>query len=88
MTSGLGSRTDCKNGVRHMPRAIAKTATYGAMHFTIAVIVAFLVTRSWVAALSVGVLEPFVQTFFYNIHEHLWSRSNGERAPAPSLAHC
>ena len=42
-----------------MPRAIAKTATYGAMHFTIAVIVAFLVTRSWVAALSVGVLEPF-----------------------------
>lgn len=71
-----------------MPRAIAKTATYGTMHFTVAVIVAFAVTRSWVTALSVGVLEPFVQTFFYNIHERLWARATGDKAPAPRLAHC
>ena len=71
-----------------MSRAIAKTATYGAMHFTVAVLVAFFVTRSWVTALSVGILEPMIQTVFYNIHEYLWGRAKGGDTPAPSLAPC
>lgn len=57
-----------------MPKAVAKTITYGAMHFSVAVSVAFAVTGSWVAALGVGVIEPLVQTVFYNLHEHAWSQ--------------
>ncbi len=50
-----------------------KTVTYGVMHFCVAVLVAFAVTRSWVAALSVGVIEPLIQTVAYTFHEKAWA---------------
>lgn len=57
-----------------MNRTLMKTCTYGMMHFTVAIIVAYALTRNWQLALAVGVVEPFVQTIAFAIHEKLWAR--------------
>ena len=56
-----------------------KTITYGLMHLTVAVAVAFALTRNWHAALAIGLIEPFVQTIAYTVHEKLWSRAKNRR---------
>ncbi len=60
---------------------LAKTVTYCIMHFTVAIAVAFILTGSWVIALSIGIIEPLVQTVFFNMHERGWNkaRSNHKR---------
>ncbi len=58
-----------------MPRTLLKTCTYCMMHFTVAIIVAYALTRSWTLALAVGIVEPLVQTGFFALHEKLWSRA-------------
>lgn len=49
-----------------------KTVTYCLMHFSVAITVAYLLTHDWKIALSVGIIEPLVQTFFFNLHERGW----------------
>jgi uncharacterized membrane protein len=65
-----------------------KTATYSLMHFTVAIAVAYLLTGSWSMALAIGLVEPFVQTFAFAIHERMWNRASGWSAVAdgPSSA--
>lgn len=63
-----------------MSRAALKTLTYGLMHLTVAIAVAYAVTGDWRAALAVGLIEPLIQTFAYNFHERAWARAG---APAP-----
>lgn len=60
-----------------------KTATYCAMHFCVAVLVAYALTRDWRAALAIGVIEPFVQTFFFAMHDRVWSRFDGRSPRRP-----
>ena len=50
-----------------------KTATYCLMHFTVAISVAYAISGNWKVALSIGILEPLVQTFFYHFHERGWN---------------
>lgn len=52
--------------------ALIKTSTYAAMHFVVAFSVAFALTGSITAAAAIGLVEPFVQTFAYSLHERLW----------------
>ncbi len=54
---------------------LAKTATYCLMHFTVAIIVAYALTSDWRIALSVGIIEPLVQTVFFNMHERGWNKA-------------
>jgi len=56
-------------------RGLVKTASYALMHLTVAMTVAFALTRNWHAALAIGLVEPFVQTFAYSLHERAWSRT-------------
>ncbi len=65
-----------------MKRPLLKTATYGVMHLTVAIAVAFALTRDWRLALAVGIVEPLVQTVAFAIHERLWSRGGRSEAPA------
>jgi uncharacterized membrane protein len=64
------------------------------MHFTVAVSVAFALTRDIRIALTIGTLEPFVQTGFFAIHDRVWSRIEAGRArrqrsrPPDLTAHC
>jgi uncharacterized membrane protein len=57
-------------------RLALKTLTYASMHLTVAVAVAYALTRDWRVALAVGLVEPMVQTVAFNIHERLWSRAD------------
>lgn len=51
-----------------------KMVTYGLMHLVVAIAVAFALTRNLKAALAIVLLEPFIQTIAYTIHEKVWQR--------------
>ncbi len=57
-----------------------KTATYGLMHLTVAVTVAYALTRDLKAALAIGMIEPCIQTIAYAFHERLWQKFRARRA--------
>ena len=63
-----------------MPRIALKSATYCLMHLTVAVAVAYALTRSWQVALAVGIIEPIVQTVFFTVHDRLWARADRKHA--------
>ena len=52
-----------------------KTLTYCLMHFCVAIIVAYALCRDWRIALSIGIIEPLVQTCFFNMHERSWNKA-------------
>lgn len=66
-----------------MPRSALKTLTYSVMHFTVAITVAFALTRSWQAALAIGMIEPLAQTLAYTLHERAWERAGLKQGPVP-----
>ncbi|NBB63997.1 DUF2061 domain-containing protein [Pseudomonas sp. ODNR1LW] len=65
---------------RSLKQVAVKTVTYGVMHFTVAVLVAFALTQDIRAALAIGVIEPLVQTVFFTLHDRIWSRMEERRA--------
>jgi uncharacterized membrane protein len=67
-------------------RIIMKTATYAAMHLVVAVSVAYALSGDWRIALSIGLLEPAIQTVFYNVHERLWGAGDQDPLPGPEQA--
>lgn len=64
-----------KLGVRAL-----KPVTYSLMHLTVAITVAYVLTRDWRIALGVGVIEPMVQTLAYMLHEKAWSAGDRKQA--------
>jgi uncharacterized membrane protein len=60
------------------PPLAIKTLTYAVMHFVVAILVAYALTRDWRAALAIGIAEPVAQTIAFAIHERVW-RAVGER---------
>ncbi|MDQ1153021.1 DUF2061 domain-containing protein [Brevundimonas sp. SORGH_AS_0993] len=65
---------------RSFKQIALKTVTYGCMHFTVAVLVAFALTRDIRTALAIGIIEPLVQTVFFTLHDRIWSRIEARRA--------
>jgi uncharacterized membrane protein len=49
-----------------------KTATYGIMHLVVAILVAYALTLDWRKALAIGIVEPFVQTIAFTLHDRYW----------------
>lgn len=79
------ARSHGRHGHSHaLPRSFKqvalKTVTYGVMHFTVAVAVAFALTQNWRVALAIGVIEPLVQTVFFTLHDRIWTRIEARRA--------
>lgn len=64
-----------------MPRIVLKSTTYCVMHLTVAMIVAYALTRDWRAALAIGIIEPLVQTVFFTVHDRMWAKADKGRAP-------
>lgn len=58
-----------------------KTLSYSLMHLTVAIAVAYVLTRDWRAALAIGMIEPVFQTIAFAIHERVWARIG---APSPA----
>lgn len=67
-------------------KQIAKTTTYGTMHLAVAIAVAYALTRNLAIALSIGLIEPLVQTVAYAIHESLWARKARDAGGADGAA--
>ena len=57
-----------------------KTASYAIMHLVVAIIVAFALTLDWRKALAIGIIEPFVQTFAFALHDRYWRKREGQGA--------
>jgi len=55
-------------------RIAAKTASWSVVHMTVAIAVAYALTRNWQAALAVGLIEPVFQTIAFALHERAWTR--------------
>lgn len=53
---------------------IAKTITYSMLHVTVAVTVAYVLSGSLAIALSIGLIEPMVQTCTFYFHERSWKK--------------
>ena len=66
--------------------ALMKTATYYVMHVTVAMAVAYAVTGSWLAALTLSLLEPTVQAVAYFFHERAWARLERRTATSAPAA--
>ena len=65
---------------RSFRQIAAKTVTYGLMHFAVAVLVAYALTRDLRLALAIGTVEPLVQTLFFTLHDRIWTRVEARRA--------
>jgi uncharacterized membrane protein len=63
-----------------------KTVTYGLMHFTVAVCVAYALTRDIRLALAIGTIEPLVQTVFFTVHDRVWTRIESRKARLRTLS--
>jgi uncharacterized membrane protein len=64
---------------RSLKQVALKTITYGAMHFAVAVAVAYALTRDIQTALAIGIIEPLVQTVFFTVHDRVWTRIEARR---------
>ena len=62
-------------------RFAAKTASWSLVHMTVAIAVAYALTRNWQAALAVGLIEPVFQTIAFAVHERAWAQR-----PVPARA--
>lgn len=63
-------------------RIVAKTASWSLTHMTVAIAVAYALTRDWRAALAVGLIEPVFQTIAYALHERAWTKGLRRRGAA------
>ena len=81
----LRAHSQCPSGHSHaLPRSFKqvalKTITYGVMHFTVAVTVAYVLLGDIRAALAIGIIEPVVQTVFFTLHDRIWHRVESKDA--------
>ena len=71
---------------RSLGKVALKTVTYGLMHFTVAVSVAYALTRDIGIALAIGTIEPLVQTVFFTVHDRVWTRIEARKARLRTLS--
>jgi uncharacterized membrane protein len=61
-----------------IPQSVLKTMSYGTMHMTIAILVAYALSGSWHVALAIGLVEPCIQTCAFFFHEKAWHRAEAK----------
>ena len=66
-------------------KRLAKTMSYCAMHITVATLIAYALSGSWLVALSIGLIEPLVQTFVFYFHETAWESQSFRAQIAESI---
>ena len=79
-SSGAARRWPSRLKPARLTLRALKPVTYSLMHLTVAITVAYALTRDWRIALGVGVIEPMVQTVTYMIHEKAWTAANRKQA--------
>lgn len=61
---------------------MAKTASFAAVHMTVAFGVGYAFTGSVLAGGALALVEPAVNTIAYHLHERAWRRRERRRAAA------
>jgi uncharacterized membrane protein len=68
-----------------------KTLSFGAMHISVAFLVVWAMTGSWMTGGLVALVEPCINTVAYHFHEKVWKRRGEQQAagtgPMGWLAH-
>jgi len=59
--------------------AMSKTMSFAAVHFTVAFTVGYAMTGSVLVGGAIALVEPFVNTIAYHIHEKVWTRVQNAR---------
>ena len=62
--------------------AVKKTASFAAVHFTVAFAVGWLVTGSLWLGGTLALLEPLVNTAAFYLHERVWQARGASPTPA------
>ena len=62
---------------------MSKTMSFAAVHFSVAFGVGYAMTGSVLVGGAIALVEPFVNTIAYHIHEKVWQRFQRARRVAP-----
>ena len=60
-------------------KAISKTASFAAVHFSVAFSVAYLISGDPLVGGAIALVEPAVNTLAYHFHERVWNRIRDAR---------
>ncbi|TKB51345.1 DUF2061 domain-containing protein [Ferrimonas sediminicola] len=63
-----------------------KTLSFAVMHFSIALLLVYLLTGSWAIGGAVAVIEPLVNTVAFYFHDKVWQRLEQRRQRGAPLA--
>ena len=61
---------------------MSKTLSFASLHFTVAILVGWLMTGSWMVGGALALVEPACNTVVFHIHEKVWKRVEARHAPA------
>jgi uncharacterized membrane protein len=64
------------------PPNMTKTASFAVVHFAVAFSVGFVLTGDVLVGGLIALVEPFVNTIAYHLHERFWVHRKTLRAPA------
>ena len=56
-----------------------KTCCFAAMHFTVAFLVVYALTGSFIVGGVVALVEPTINTVAYHFHEKLWALKSNQQ---------
>lgn len=62
---------------------MSKTVSFAAVHFSVAFGVGYVMTGSVLVGGAIALVEPFVNTIAYHIHEKVWNRIQQARRVVP-----
>ena len=52
-----------------------KTSTYGLLHISVAMLVAYVLTGNIKIAIGFGLIEPVIQMIVFSVHEYVWEKN-------------
>ena len=65
---------------------VSKTVTFTIMHFSIAFLVAYLLSGSLILGGLIALVEPAVNSVGYYFHEKIWDKAQSERSSGTNSA--
>lgn len=71
------------HGTRH---TLGKTLSFALVHFSVALLVGWLLTGSWLIASALALVEPACNTVAYYFHERFWQRLERRRQARAAAA--
>lgn len=60
-----------------------KTISFAAVHFTVAFTVGYAMSGSVLVGGAIALVEPFINTIAYHVHEQVWNRRQAVRQDMP-----